>query len=114
LAISSNFALLFRSKCSIRPGRQAALTARRASLKIIESSTSIARVIINLEKGVDAEKENLAFQLTNSFSWVKESKTYDEVLGEFRAEEGRNFGIPGLLSINYIVAIVTAVIGVFF
>ncbi len=72
-----------------------------------------SRVVVNLKPGVDPISSNLAINLKANFSWVKDVESYEDVLNQYREAEGRNFGIPGLLSINYIVAIVTAIIGVF-
>ncbi|MHA1303877.1 MAG: ABC transporter permease [Candidatus Heimdallarchaeaceae archaeon] len=85
----------------------------RFLLKNFKGATSVVRAVVNLKPGVDPDEGNLPLQLKNQFDWINEIRTYDDVLEDYRAAEGRNFGIPGLLSINYIVALVTSIIGVF-
>ncbi|MHA1221920.1 MAG: ABC transporter permease [Candidatus Heimdallarchaeaceae archaeon] len=76
-------------------------------------SYTITRAIINLKPGVDSEKENLVFQLTSQFDWIVDGESYKENIEYTQEREGLRFGFPGLLTINFILALVTAVIGVF-
>ncbi|MHA2358039.1 MAG: ABC transporter permease, partial [Candidatus Heimdallarchaeaceae archaeon] len=74
---------------------------------------TIARAIINLKSGVDPVDENLIFQFTSQFDWIVDAYAYDEVLLDIQQSEGRSFGFPGLLTIDFIVSLIAAIIGVF-
>ena len=72
----------------------------------------IVSAIINLKPGVDPVEENLSFKFNSEFDWIVEAKSYEEEIEETRAQEGLSFGFPGLLTINFIIALVGIVIGV--
>ncbi|MCG3227383.1 MAG: FtsX-like permease family protein [Candidatus Heimdallarchaeota archaeon] len=72
----------------------------------------LVRAIINLKPGVDPIEENLSFKLNSEFDWIVDAKSYEEEIEETRAREGLSFGFPGLLTINFIIAMVGIVIGV--
>lgn len=72
----------------------------------------LVRAIINLKPGVDPIEENLSFKLNSEFDWIVDAKSYEEEIEETRAREGLSFGFPGLLTINFIIALVGIVIGV--
>ncbi|MCG3220961.1 MAG: FtsX-like permease family protein, partial [Candidatus Heimdallarchaeota archaeon] len=72
----------------------------------------LVRAIINLKPGVDPIEENLSFKLNSEFDWIVDAKSYEEEIEEARAREGLSFGFPGLLTINFIIALVGIVIGV--
>ncbi|MHA1200385.1 MAG: FtsX-like permease family protein [Candidatus Heimdallarchaeaceae archaeon] len=76
------------------------------------NETRLIRAIINLKPGIDAASNNLQTELLNSFEWISEVYTYDDVLKEVEDAQGRFYGIPGLLSIDYIVSISAIIIGI--
>ncbi|MHA1116375.1 MAG: FtsX-like permease family protein [Candidatus Heimdallarchaeaceae archaeon] len=90
-----------------------ALVDKRFLIAHFPDTTKIVRAVINFKPGVNVEKERLAFEFKKNFEWINDIYTYDEVLEDLQKAEGRSFGIPGLLSINYIVAITISIIGVF-
>lgn len=72
----------------------------------------ISRAIINLEPEVDPVEENLAFKFDSQFDWVVYAQSYEQELAEIRQTEGLRFGFPGLLTINYLIALISIVIGI--
>ncbi|UJG43755.1 MAG: ABC transporter permease [Candidatus Heimdallarchaeum endolithica] len=90
-----------------------ALVDKRFLIAHFPDTTRIVRVIVNFKSGVNVEKEKLAFEFKKNFDWISDIYTYNEVLDDLQKAEGRSFGIPGLLSINYIIAITISIIGVF-
>ncbi len=73
---------------------------------------TIVRAIINLKPGVDAIEENLSFQFNTQFDWVVDARSYEEEIELISGTEGLRFGFPGLLTINFIIALVAIVIGI--
>ncbi len=73
---------------------------------------TIVRAIINLKPGVDPIEENLSFQFNTKFDWVVDAQSYEEEIEFIASREGMRFGFPGLLTINFIIAIVAIVIGI--
>ncbi len=76
------------------------------------NDTRLIRAIINLKPGIDPASNNLQTELLNSFEWISEVYTYDDVLKEVEDSQGRFYGIPGLLSIDYIISISAIIIGI--
>jgi ABC-type antimicrobial peptide transport system permease subunit len=72
----------------------------------------IVSAIINFKPEVDPVEENLSFKFNSEFEWIVDAKSYEEEIEETRAQEGLSFGFPGLLTINFIIALVGIVIGV--
>ena len=75
-------------------------------------TNTIISAIINLKPGVDPIEENLSFKLNTQFDWIVEAQSHAEEMEETKAREGLSFGFPGLLTINFIIALVGIVIGV--
>ncbi len=76
------------------------------------NDTRLIRAIINLKPGIDKTTSELQIELLESFEWIGEVYTYEDVLNEVEDVQGRFYGIPGLLSIDYIISITTILIGV--
>ncbi len=76
------------------------------------NDTRLIRAIINLKPGINTTTNNLKTELLNSFEWISEVNTYDDVLREVEDAQGRFYGIPGLLSIDYIISISSIIIGI--
>jgi ABC-type antimicrobial peptide transport system permease subunit len=72
----------------------------------------VTRAIIRLKPGVDPVDENLAFKFNSQFEWIVYAQSYEEELDEIRQREGLRFGFPGLLTINYLIALISIVIGI--
>lgn len=77
-----------------------------------KNETAIIRAIVILKPGVDPDKENLSYQF-NNYTFVSDAYTYNEIYTIYKKAQARYFGIPGLLTIDYTVAILTSIIGVF-
>ncbi len=75
-------------------------------------TNTIVSAIVNLKPGVDPIEENLSFKFNTQFDWIVEAQSHAEEIEETRAREGLSFGFPGLLTINFIIALVGIVIGV--
>ena len=75
-------------------------------------SATIISAIINFKPGVDPVEENLSFKLDSEFDWIVNAQSYEEEIEITKAREGLSFGFPGLLTINFIIALVGIVIGV--
>ncbi|MHA1551930.1 MAG: ABC transporter permease [Candidatus Heimdallarchaeaceae archaeon] len=73
---------------------------------------TIVRAIINLKPGVDPIEENLSFQFNTKFDWIVDAQSYEEEIKFIADREGMSFGFPGLLTINFIIALVAIVIGI--
>jgi ABC-type antimicrobial peptide transport system permease subunit len=73
---------------------------------------TIVRAIINLKPGVDPIEENLSFQFNTKFDWIVDAQSYEEEIEFIAGREGMRFGFPGLLTINFIIAVVAIVIGI--
>ncbi len=75
--------------------------------------TPIVSAIVNFKSNVDPEKENLSFEFINNFDFVSDAITFEDYYEQVKQAQGRNFGIPGLLTIAFLVSQITALIGVF-
>lgn len=76
------------------------------------NDTMLTCAIVNLKPEFKDNMSELQIELLTSFDWIKEVYTYDDVLREIEDEQGRFYGIPGLLSIDYIISIASILIGV--
>ena len=73
---------------------------------------TLVRVIINLKPDVDPVEENLSFKFNTQFDWIVSAQSYKEEVEYISSTEGLRFGFPGLLTINFIIALISIVIGI--
>ncbi len=90
----------------------AILVDREFILNYAPFTHTIVRAIINLKPGVDSIEENLSFQFNTKFDWIVDAQSYEEEIEFIEGREGLRFGFPGLLTINFIIAIVAIVMGI--
>ncbi len=88
------------------------LTDKEFLLTNFKNDTRIIRAIVNLKPDHETSISVLQTELINTFDWINEIYTYDDILLEVEDEQGRFYGIPGLLSVDYIVAISSILVGI--
>ncbi|MHA2357406.1 MAG: ABC transporter permease [Candidatus Heimdallarchaeaceae archaeon] len=76
------------------------------------NDTKLIRAIVNLKPEYKNNLRQLQTDLLVSFDWINEVYTYEDVLREVEDEQGRFYGIPGLLSIDYIISLSAILIGI--
>ena len=76
------------------------------------NDTRLIRAIINLKPESVSTASDLQTELLESFDWINEVYTYEDVLKEVEDSQGRFYGIPGLLSIDYIISLSAILIGI--
>ena len=136
IEITENSTLLFASRSSYLPAASANAEVIFDHIPAVEQTTSysneiiiltdiefllsnfmndtnLIRAIVNLKPGIDVTTSNLPTELLNSFEWINEVNTYDDILREVEDAQGRFYGIPGLLSIDYIISISSIIIGIY-
>lgn len=77
-----------------------------------KNDTRIIRAIVNLKPNLEITPSNIQRELVTSFDWISEVYTYDDILKEVEDMQGRFYGIPGLLSVDYIIGISSTLIGI--
>ena len=77
-----------------------------------KNDTRIIRAIVNLKPGIDLTSSNIHLELAREFDWISEVYTYEDILREIEDDQGRFYGIPGLLSVDYIISISSIIVGI--
>ncbi|NPD89300.1 MAG: FtsX-like permease family protein [Asgard group archaeon] len=77
-----------------------------------KNDTRLIRAIVNLKPGIDLNPSNIHLELAREFEWINEVYTFDAILQEIEDAQGRFYGIPGLLSVDYIISISSILIGI--
>ena len=72
----------------------------------------VVKAIINFKPGVDPVEENLSSKFNSQFEWIIYAQTHEEEIELIKNQEGRRFGFPGLLTINFLISLLAIVIGV--
>lgn len=72
----------------------------------------VIRAIINFKPGIDPVAENLSSKFNSEFEWITYAQTHEEEIELIKNQEGRRFGFPGLLTINFLISLLAIVIGV--
>ncbi len=135
LEMAQNFTMLFASRNSYLPTKSAdakvvfdhlpgiensvinsgqfnVLTDTEFLLTNFRNDTRLIRAIINLKPGFVSTASNLQSELIRSFDWITEVYTYEDVLNEVEDAQGRSYGIPGLMSVDYLISISAILIGI--
>ncbi|MCE7741817.1 MAG: FtsX-like permease family protein [Candidatus Heimdallarchaeota archaeon] len=72
----------------------------------------VTKAIINFKPEVDPVEENLSSQFNSEFEWIVYAQTHEEEIELIKDQEGRRFGFPGLLTINFLISLLAIIIGV--